>query len=288
MSDSSAHIVKSAQRVLKVIEFFTEERPAASVTDISRALSYPQSSTSVLLRCLRQLGYLYYDRAHRTYRLTARAALLGCWSERGNYRGGRTLDWLDAVAAQTGETVVLSAAHADYALHHLHVRGGTSPRAIAVDAGAVEPIMHNVQGELQLASYPDPHIRLALHRLNSEEANPDKRVNVAEKLAEFQVMRDRGWGIGRHAGVEGASAVAAMVPRHKGGDRIVISLVAADDVIERSGAEFLRIVLEERDRQFASAQLDGERRKSRPACGLGTAVNGAAAMRSAIRSREAP
>ncbi len=256
MLDSNTHIVKSAQRVLEVIEFFTEDRPAASVTEISRALAYPQSSTSVLLRCLRQLGYLYYDRYNRTYRLSSRAALLGCSAENGNFRGGRTIDMLDAIAKRTEETVVLSAGSVDYALHHLHVRKGRSSLVVEVDAGSIEPLLHNVQGELHLASYPDKHVRLALHRLNAEEPDPDKRVNIANTALRFQEMRDRGWAKGPHARTEGVSALAVLLPRHRGGDRLVVSVVAQTAVIEEHAPEILRIMIEERDRQFGVGQAD--------------------------------
>jgi DNA-binding IclR family transcriptional regulator len=286
MADSSTHIVKSAQRVLEVIEYFNEERQAASVTEVSRALAYPQSSTSVLLKCLWQLGYLYYNRQHRKYRLTARAALLGCWAEMGKYRGGPAIELVDAVAERTGETVILSAGNIDYALHHLNVKKGASPTAIDVSAGAAEPLLNNIQGELQLASYPDSHIRLALHRLNAEERNPDKRVNIDEKLAEFQVMRERGWGIGPHATLLGVSAVAVMLPRHKGGDRIVISVVAADHVIERCGDEFVTLILDERDRHFELPIDSDEDRIDRPACAIGVALDGTTAMHPAMTGRD--
>ena len=250
MLDSSTHIVKSAQRVLEVIEFFAEDRPAASVTEISRALTYPQSSTSVLLRCLRQLGYLYYDRYNRTYRLSSRAALLGCWAEGGNFRGGRTIEMLDAISMRTEETVVLSAGNVDYALHHLHVRKGRGPRSVDVDARSIEPLLHNVQGELQLASYPDKYVRLALHRLNAEEPDPERRVNIAETALRFQAMRDRGWAKGPHAHGEDVSAIAMSVPRRRGGDRLVASIVARSSVIEEQAPEILRIMVEERDRHY--------------------------------------
>ena len=250
MLDAGTNTVKSAQRVLEVIEYFTEERPSASVTEISRALSYPQSSTSVLLRCLRQLGYLYYDRFHRTYRLSARAALLGCSAENGNFRGGRVLEMIDAIAARTGETVVLSVGGGDYALHVLYARMGSSPQAVEVEAGSIEPILRNVQGELQLASYPDPHVRLALHRLNADEADAERRVNVAETVTRFQQMRAAGWAQGPHASLPGVSVIAAMVPRHKGGDRLVVSVIARDGVIAAQASDFLQIIVEERERHF--------------------------------------
>ena len=49
--------IKSAQRVLEVLEYFTHDREEATVMDIARAMGYPQSSTSELLSrttaCLR-------------------------------------------------------------------------------------------------------------------------------------------------------------------------------------------------------------------------------------------
>lgn len=53
-------VVKSAGRVLQILEFFDDVKREANVVEICRALGYPQSSTSVLLRSLVQLGYLAY------------------------------------------------------------------------------------------------------------------------------------------------------------------------------------------------------------------------------------
>jgi len=79
MTAPATKMVKSAQRVMELLEFFTAERPEATVMDIVRVLDYPQSSASELLRCLVSLGYLSYDRYRRTYRPTTRVPLLGSW-----------------------------------------------------------------------------------------------------------------------------------------------------------------------------------------------------------------
>src|SRR5690606_35115741 len=73
----SVELSRSIKRTLEVLEFFDAEHPAVSVSEISRALGYPQSSTSILLKSLMELGYLHYDKVTRTYRPTARVALLG-------------------------------------------------------------------------------------------------------------------------------------------------------------------------------------------------------------------
>jgi IclR helix-turn-helix domain len=54
--DSSA--IKSAKRVLEVFEFFAQRRGSATIGEISKALGYPQSSTSVLMKCLHELRYM--------------------------------------------------------------------------------------------------------------------------------------------------------------------------------------------------------------------------------------
>jgi DNA-binding IclR family transcriptional regulator len=252
MTDTGTHLVKSARRVLEVLEYFDRENPSATVTEIARALSYPQSSTSVLLRCLRQLGYLYYNRFHRTYRLTARAALIGCWAEDANFRGGKMIRLVDAVAEQVDQTVSLSANNCDYQMYHVHVVRGSSPEALPIRSGDSEPVLHSAPGELALASYPEPQARLALHRLNADQEDPALRVNVNDKLAELRVLRDRGWTIRVPADSAAPAVVAVLMPRRKGADRLTLSVVAPSHVIAERGEEFLKIILAERDRIFVT------------------------------------
>src|SRR3546814_12145725 len=75
-------VVKSAGRALQILEYFDDARREANMIDISRALHYPESSTSILLRSLVALGYLDYDRRKRTYRPNSRVRLLGRSEER--------------------------------------------------------------------------------------------------------------------------------------------------------------------------------------------------------------
>ncbi len=255
MAAPQSHVVKSARRVLEILEYFDAENPSATVGDISKKLRYPQSSTSILLRCLRDLGFLYYNRTTRKYRPTSRAALLGCWAEGGAYRGGRMLELLDAVAKRVGETVVLSNACADYLVHHLHAVRGTSPDAIVIRAGQSESVLHSAHGDLFLSSYPDRQIGLALHRLNAEERNPMRRVTPSAKLAELQEIRRRGcWLISFDRYANALGVVGMLMPRRKGADRIVLSVVAQPDVIRERGEEFLQVIREERDFRFPETQ----------------------------------
>lgn len=255
MAGPGVHLVKSAQRVLEVLEYFDIDRREATVTDVSRALHYPQSSTSVLLRCLSQLGYLYYNRFERTYRPTARVALLGCWAEDGAFGGGKMQIVVNAISQQLGETVVLSSG-VDYVAQHVHVVRGSSPDAVDLRVGQVSSLLYSAHGELLLASYPDDLVQRALRRLNAEEAEPEKRVRIPAKLTELQKIRTQGWNIRTDEDSDGIGSVAIFMPRRKGGDRIVLSVVARREVIERDGHEFLQVMIEARDRIYAAGQSD--------------------------------
>ena len=58
--------IKSAARTLEVLELFHEQRAPLRLKYIFEKLSYPQSSTTSLLKSMVVLGYLNYDRPTRT------------------------------------------------------------------------------------------------------------------------------------------------------------------------------------------------------------------------------
>ena len=220
-------MIKSARRVLEVLEFFDQEHTTATVMDIARSLGYPQSSTSELLRCLVALGYLHYNRYTRNYRPTARVALIGAWVEPDLFRDGALLPMVDNIAQQFGQTVMLSVA-AHYRLQHIHVVPGAAPEAPHLHVGDTAPLLHDVAGRLLLSTYQDLHIRSALRRLNADEGDPERRVSVNEEIDSLRLLRAKGWDI---AVAEGLATLAVMLPPRPGGQRIVLSVIGKSTAI---------------------------------------------------------
>src|SRR3546814_13983509 len=60
-ASSEPSVVKSAGRVLRILEYFDSVQREACVSAISRTLKWPQPSTSVLINSLVSLGYLPND-----------------------------------------------------------------------------------------------------------------------------------------------------------------------------------------------------------------------------------
>lgn len=78
--------VKSARRVLDVIEFLAERKTGASFTHLSEQLDLPKSSLHSLLLTLSARGWIYLDEPSRHYRLGVKI-----WQIAQNF------DWLDGL-----------------------------------------------------------------------------------------------------------------------------------------------------------------------------------------------
>ncbi|MFC0302868.1 helix-turn-helix domain-containing protein [Sphingomonas sp. C8-2] len=244
MATSDSRTIKSAHRVLEILEYFDQDRRHATVMDMSRTLSYPQSSTSELLRCLTRLGYLHYNRFRRTYSPTARVALLGAWVKPALFRGGPVLSAIDRVADLVGETVILSTA-SNYVVQHLHVIHGQEEDAIDAHVGDTLPLLHSPQGKLLLSSYQNDHIRSAVHRLNAEESDASRHVRLADVMEEMAALREKGWLVTDQA--DGSGCIAVLLPARRGMDRLVISVLASREVIEQRSGEIIAALLDHRD-----------------------------------------
>lgn len=252
MNDKDLRTIKSAKRVLEILEYFDQHHQNATVMDLSRSLNYPQSSTSELLRCLTRLGYLHHNRYRRTYCPTARVALLGSWVEPNLFRGGTVLTALDRISDTIGETVVLSTA-ANYIVQHLHVVEGVHEDAVMEHAGATEKLLHSPIGRLLLSSFPDQMIRSALHRLNAEEEDPEQRVNLAETIEQLRELRARGWVVDEEARGDGIGVISVLLPLRRGTERLALSVLAKSDVIRGRAEDIVAIV------QAEGADLFGDR-----------------------------
>lgn len=100
---------KSASRTLEVLELFMDERRPLRLNEIYKALNYPQSSATNLLKSMVLMGYLNYNRANMTYLPTMRVTALGSWLPSMINREGGLVSLVDEIQRRTDETVGLVA-----------------------------------------------------------------------------------------------------------------------------------------------------------------------------------
>lgn len=231
-----AKSIKSAQRVFEVLEFFDEDRPEASVTDISRRYGYPQSSASELLSYMVHLGYLRRSPNGRKFRLSMRVAMLGAWVQPELVRNGKLLRVIDALANDTGSTVVL-ATNVGVQLHCLHVvrRDHTAPRQ-----GDLLPLLHSAEGRALLLTADRELVRKYVHRLNSEAADSAERIRFEDLASELDAGSARG-----HVRLvdEKSSAFAILIPNADRTEQLALCVRAGPGANEEAIVRTMRGVV---------------------------------------------
>jgi DNA-binding IclR family transcriptional regulator len=218
-------LVKSALRALEVLEFFTEDRPVASVNDVARHYQYPQSSTSELMNCLVSLGYLRRDEGGRRFVLSSRVATLGSWVQPMLFRQGRLYALMDEMASAARATVVLAGINAAR-LQVLHVVGSAEDRSRIYTEDPAVSVLHSAEGLALVSTYPVPAAKGLVHRLNSE-LDKDFRIGFPDIKAQLDAATAQGY-----VAIDGPltrRSLAIVLPHATGGERLALGVRPGPD-----------------------------------------------------------
>ncbi|OUS05160.1 hypothetical protein A9Q96_13790 [Rhodobacterales bacterium 52_120_T64] len=204
-------VVKSAERALRILEFFDGVQRSACVSEISKSLNYPQSSTSVLLRSLVYMGYLQQDSSRRSYFPTRRVGLLGNWVDPNLVQQGSLLEFVHDLSAKSGQTVVMATANG-INVQYIYVcygPDGDGPEG-SVKVGDMLSIAHTAVGRALLSTYSEDRISALLRRINAEKTEGQEPIAIAEFMTEIREQKVGGYFYG-NAGVPGQHGLALVL-----------------------------------------------------------------------------
>ncbi|BFO53376.1 IclR family transcriptional regulator [Acidovorax sacchari] len=183
--------VKSATRVLQVLEHFAQVRAPLPLKHLSETLGYPQSSTTVLLKNLVAMGYLRYDRAERLYFPTPRVAALGDWISQALFGQGRVFGLMHDLHGATGETVSIAMLN-DIYVQYIRVIQSTHAIRFHTDEGSLRPLTRSAVGWLLLTDRTDAEVEKLLRRANIAVPRTEDRVpleTIAAEVADARLRR---------------------------------------------------------------------------------------------------
>ena len=171
----------------------------------------PQSSTSVLVQSLIDLGYLEKDENLRTYYPTLRISLLGTWMRRQHRRAGQLPALLSKVSKITGESTILAMRNGIYAQYLIGL-AGRSPNYARVESGMLYPLACCATGWCLLTLESKRNIDKIVRRTVSE-AKEDYWKQSA-KFAHDNVIQTerRGYAFSNGETVPGLGAIAVLLP----------------------------------------------------------------------------
>jgi DNA-binding IclR family transcriptional regulator len=251
-------LVKSAARVLEILEHFDSVRAESTVMDIARALDYPQSSTSVLVKSLVDLGYLQRGSKERTYRPTPRVTLLGNWVEPMLSPDGEILRLMDELGEATGETIILAAMYTNV-VRYIYVIQGTSAMRLHDSAGAIRPFVNSGAGRMFMSGLDDERVRALVHRHNAELPAGAPKVQLAAVRRDLAAIRADGYAVSFDKVTPGAGIVAAPLPASPEGLPLVVGIGGLSQTIRSNADRFAHLIRLAIQRHFRPAPKAGNK-----------------------------
>ncbi|NGR07730.1 IclR family transcriptional regulator [bacterium SGD-2] len=185
--------VKTALRVIEIIEIFAREGKPLSLTELARELEAPVSSCLGLIRTLTSQGYLYETGRRQGYYPTGRLLAMAQRIARSDpilEKVGLTLTALrDAVA----ETVVLGKLAPSGEVVYLEVMPSPHPISYVADPGAQRHVHSNSLGKALLSLMSSEERRKLLKGRTLERFNERTLVTLEALEEEIARSRERGW-----------------------------------------------------------------------------------------------
>lgn len=243
--------IKSAVRVLDILETLSAHQAPARLGELARGLSIPKSSMHALLTTLVNRGYVQRDDADR-YRIVE------SFREGFGWVGGFeahlraiALPIITATRDATGETVFVCIQRRD--LDARLVCKAVSEQPIRYDAHEQSrlPGYATVMGRVLLAHADPAEVDAYFARTALRPTTPSSLVDEAAIRAELALIRDRGFGTIEEEYAQGGCGIAAPI-RNAGGR--VVAVVDIATVVQRYA---------DRREEMREAVLDAAERISR-------------------------
>lgn len=214
-------MVKSATRVLDLLEVLAVAPEALTLSALARRLAIPKSSALALLATLTKRGYVTREGGH-LYRLTASAAARG-WVG-GPYAGllAAAAPVMRALVEETKETAFLATLTPDG--HVQYLDKVVSPQVVRYDreTTCLGPAHATSLGKVMLAFLPEQEVIEKLRRLGLPRLTDRTVTSLPALLDELRRIRTAGVTVNVDERAVGASGVAA--PIRSGSGHVVAAL----------------------------------------------------------------
>jgi IclR family acetate operon transcriptional repressor len=202
--------VKSAQRVIDIIEHFVLTRTPATLSALASALTLPKSSCLALLRTLEINGYIYEVTPQVGYYPTRR------WLDKAQIIASsdplvaKMRPIMAALAEETRETLIFGK-RSDQRVIYIDVVEWPQTLRYTATAGQFKPLHGTASGKAILAGMKPDDRDALIKRYKFQKLTPHTIMNKAQLLAEIQTGIRRGWHVSRGENEPDTTAVAVPV-----------------------------------------------------------------------------
>jgi IclR family transcriptional regulator, KDG regulon repressor len=241
-SGAGSQSVKSALRVLLIIELLTEIPNGATFVQICEMLDLPKSSAHLLLRTMTERGHLTFDETTRCYRLGIRIWQAGQAHLQGFDLASLARPFLQAARDSLRETVQLSVLDG---IDNVYIAKEESEQRLVLQSrvGARLPAYTTALGKVLLSGLTDEDVLSRLSNTEMHAFTPNTITQPVELLTVLSEIRVRGYSVDNGEYTLGVVCVAVPIRNHKGAIVAAISVtvpeIRADHEFQRRSVEVL-------------------------------------------------
>ena len=254
MGLASPTAVKSADRVLDLIEYLARGGREMSHTEIAEALEIPKSSLTQLLRNLVSRGYVELTANGRGYRLGDTLLNLSQSAGRGRSLVSEAEAFLAELTRETGESSALNQLKDERAEVVATVLG---PHRLVTHMrlGDLAPLYATSGGKAILAHMPEPFLKTYLAQVKFEAATPATLKSAKALTRQLAAIRETGFAYSHEEWTPGIVGVGVPVLDRAGAPlgAITVAIPAArfDATVQQRAERALRRALDHIRRHLA-------------------------------------
>lgn len=224
-------VVKSTGRTMQILEFFDDHQGPANIAQVARALEYPQSSTSEIMRSLNALGYLSYNNRDRTFIPTSRVRFLGSWvldQLHGEDRLSSLVRKVNAVSGQAAFLAIRNKLESQY----IQVAQAVTSLRLHLTPGQRRPLLRSASGRALLKDVSDAEISKLVRRVNAEKRPDEKLICLNQLLDDVSFIRENKYFFLDKSEISPGAAVLVMsLPEEMFPTPTVIGVGAAAEIL---------------------------------------------------------
>ncbi len=256
LTESPVRGAQVLDRTFKMLSLFTRERPAWAVTEISAAIGLPKSTTYRILSVLEFYQYVARDPETGKFRLGSGALALGWSALESNDLRRLAMPVMKRLAAETGETVLLTVLGEDK-LASVCVERIESARQVRLilEVGRRVSLHAGASSKILLAYMPDDEVERVLAICGLPRIGRNTITDPAALRADLAEIRRLGYSRSFEETDEGAAGVAA--PVLDGGGRMVAALGIAGPLARFGTDDLPRMIARTRAAAAEVARLRG-------------------------------
>jgi len=219
--------VQSIERAAAILRLLARGSGRLGVGEIATSLGLAKGTTHGILRTLQGVGFVEQDKASGKYQLGATLLHLGTSYLDVNELRSRAINWADALAARSGEAVMIGTLLEGKVLivHHVF-RPDDSLQSL--DVGALQPLHATALGKVLLAY--DTQAAAALRETVPEQLTRRTLVTPAALNREIARVREQGWAAEAEEATLGHASIAAPIRGYGG---LVVGAISVAGAVDR-------------------------------------------------------